>query len=292
MWSTGDMTDSRRLLLVHAHPDDEVTATGATMAHYASRGGRVHLVTCTRGEYGEIVDDGLAALRDAGPEALGKHREGELGAALEELGVRGHDWFGGVGRWWDSGMVGTPENDDPKAFANADPAQTLREMVALLRRERPQVVVTYDANGGYGHPDHIQAHRVTMAAIDPAADPEYAPELGEPWQVAKVYWSVLPRSTVLRLVEQGVFEIADEMPGLPDEEITAQVDGRAHLRAKADAFRQYRSQVDLDNGFFGVVVRTPEFALEHFQLVRGERGPAGAGEQGWEDDLFAGLSEA
>jgi N-acetyl-1-D-myo-inositol-2-amino-2-deoxy-alpha-D-glucopyranoside deacetylase len=161
--------------------------------------------------------------------------------------------------------------------------------VALLRRARPQVVVTYDPHGGYGHPDHIQAHRVTMAALDPAADPDYAPELGEPWQVSKVYWSVIPRAAVLRLAEDAGFEISDDMPGVPDEVITAQLDGQRYVAAKVAALRAHRSQVDLENGFFAKFAHRPEFGVEHYQLVRGERGPAGPSPQGWEDDLFAGL---
>lgn len=284
------MANSRRLLLVHAHPDDEAIPTGATMARYAAQGARVCLVTCTRGEHGEVVTEELAAVREGGPEALGKHREGELAAALAELGVHRHEWLGGPGRWWDSGMAGTPENDDPRAFARADPDEAVRELVAILRRERPQVVITDNDRGSYGHPDHLQAHRVSATAVNRAADSAYAAELGEPWEVSKVYWSALPRSTVERLVEQGVWEIEAEMPGIPDTEITTLIDGREHLGAKVAALRAHRSQVNLDDGMFSFVVRAPEFALEHFQLARGVRGPGDLGEYGWEDDLFAGLT--
>jgi N-acetyl-1-D-myo-inositol-2-amino-2-deoxy-alpha-D-glucopyranoside deacetylase len=283
------MTDSRRLLLVHAHPDDEAIPTGATMARYAAEGASVHLVTCTRGERGEIVDEELAHLRTADPEELGKHREVELAAALVELGVHHHDWLGGAGRWWDSGMVGTSENDDPRAFHRADPTETTRAMVEVIRRSRPAVVVTYDENGGYGHPDHIQAHRVTMAALEPAADPDYASELGQPWRVGKVYWSVIPRRVVLRLAEEADFDIADAMPGVSNETITTQIDGRSYLPAKRAALRAHRSQVNLTDGFFAKFVHQPDFGLEYYLLVRGARGPAGPGEYGWEDDLFAGL---
>jgi N-acetyl-1-D-myo-inositol-2-amino-2-deoxy-alpha-D-glucopyranoside deacetylase len=279
------------LLLVHAHPDDEVTGTGATIARYAAEGIPVCVVTCTRGERGEVVDEGLAELRNSGPEVLGKYREGELAAALAVLGPVRHVWLGGAGRWWDSGMLGTPDNDHPRAFHRADPAQTLHAMVKVLRGERPTVLVGYDPNGGYGHPDHIQAHRVMMAAIGPAADPDYAPELGEPWQVRKVYWSVVPRAEVLRLAEQTRPELAEEVPGVAEETITTLIDGRAQLPVKIAALRAYRSQVDLSGGFFARFIQLPMFGLEHFQLVHGERGPAGPGEWGWEDDLFAGLDE-
>ncbi|MDQ2706669.1 MAG: N-acetyl-1-D-myo-inositol-2-amino-2-deoxy-alpha-D-glucopyranoside deacetylase [Actinomycetota bacterium] len=278
-------------MLVHAHPDDEAIPTGATMARYAAQGGQVFLVTCTRGEHGEVVTDELATLRDEGPEALGKHRETELTAALAELGVRRHEWLGGPGRWWDSGMAGTPENSDPRAFARADLGEAVRAMVAILRRERPHVVISDNDRGSYGHPDHVQAHRVTAAAVAAAADPGYAADLGEPWEVAKVYWSALPRSAVQRLVDQGVWPIEDEMPGIPDDEVTTQIDGRAHFGPKLAALRAHRSQVNLENGIFAFVVQSPEFALEHFQLVRGLRGPGSVGEFGWENDLFAGLAQ-
>jgi N-acetyl-1-D-myo-inositol-2-amino-2-deoxy-alpha-D-glucopyranoside deacetylase len=284
------MTETRRMLLVHAHPDDEAIPTGATMARYAAEGADVFLVTCTRGEHGEVVRDELAELREAGPEALGKQREVELAAALAELGVSGHEWLGGVGRWWDSGMAGTRENADPRAFARADLDEAVRAMVTIIRRQRPHVVITDNDRGSYGHPDHVQAYRVTAAALDAAADPGYGPELGEPWDVDKAYWSALPRSTVQRLVEQGVWEIEEEMPGIPDDQVTTQVDGRAYLASKVAALRAHRSQVNLDDGgMFGFVVQAPEFALEHFRLVRGRRGPGQVGEFGWEDDLFAGL---
>ncbi|MDT7583246.1 MAG: N-acetyl-D-myo-inositol-2-amino-2-deoxy-alpha-D-glucopyranoside deacetylase [Pseudonocardiales bacterium] len=278
------------MVLVHAHPDDEAIPTGATMARYAAEGASVCLVTCTRGERGEIVTEKLAHLREEGPEALGRHREGELAAALAELGVHRHVWLGGLGRWWDSGMVGTPENEDPRAFARADLSEAVRAMVEVLRRERPTVVISDDANGSYGHPDHVQAHRVTMAALDPAADPGYAPELGEPWQVPKVYWTALRRESVRRLAATIGFDIEDDMPGVPDEMIAAEVDGREYAASKVAALRAHYSQVDLEKGFFGKLSLLPDFGVEHFRLVRGERGPAGEGEHGWESDLFAGLA--
>jgi N-acetyl-1-D-myo-inositol-2-amino-2-deoxy-alpha-D-glucopyranoside deacetylase len=283
------MTHPRRLLVVHAHPDDEAIPTGATIAGYVAAGARVHLVTCTRGERGEIVDPTLEHLREAGPEGLGKHRETELAAALAELGNPGHDWLGGVGRWWDSGMAGTADNDDPRAFHRADPVETTRAMVQVIRRVQPSVAVCDNERGSYGHPDHVQAHRVTMAAVGPAADPDYAPELGSPWSVAKVYWTAIPRADVERLAAEVGFEMADDMPGVADSEITARIDGRDRLSVKLAALRAHRSQVDMTNGFFARVGSRPEFGLEHYQLALGTRGPAGPGGHGWEDDLFAGL---
>lgn len=279
----------RRLLLVHAHPDDETIGTGATMAAYAKRGVSVVLVTCTRGEEGEILAADLAGLWDDDPDGLGRYRESELAEALALLGTSRHHWLGGCGRWRDSGMAGAPENEHPAAFARADLDEAVRNMVAILRDERPQVVVTYDANGGYGHPDHIQANRVTMAALEPAADPAFAPELGEPWRVSKVYWTALARSMIQTAVEAGLLSSVDDVPpSVPDEEITTVIDGRDLLGAKADALRAHRSQVNLDDGILATLATVPEFAVESYVLVRGERGP-GSGPHGWEDDLFAGL---
>lgn len=283
-------TMMRRLLFVHAHPDDEATSTGATMARYAREGATVSIVTCTRGELGEVVAPDLAYLVDEGPDALARHREGELAAALVTLGVERQHWLGGAGRWRDSGMVGTPGNTAPGAFAAADLAEPTQDLVALLRTERPQVVVTYDSNGGYGHPDHVRVHDVTMAALAPAADPAYGPELGEPWQVSKVYWTAIPRSVIEQGVAVGAIPSIDEVPGsTPDEEITAAIDGRDLHDVKVAALRAHRSQVDLTNGLFGMLVGVPEFSVEHYVLARGVRG-SGSGPHGWEDDLFAGLT--
>ncbi len=282
-----DRMDDRRLLLVHAHPDDESSMTGATMTRYSGQGATVVLVTCTRGELGEIVAPDLAGLREFDPDGLGVHRETELAEALAVLGTARHHWLGGRGRWRDSGM---PASEDPAAFACADPDEAVRAMVEILRAERPQVVVTYDAHGGYGHPDHIQANRVTMAALDPAADPRFEPELGAPWQVSKVYWMTFSRKMIQAAVDAGILSPTDLVPhSLPDEEITAVVDGRAYLDAKVKALRAYRSQVDLRSGVFAFLITVPEFAVESYVLVGGERGP-GSGPYNWEDDLFAGVA--
>lgn len=282
----------RRLLLVHAHPDDETIGTGATMARYAGQGVRVVLVTCTRGELGEIVAADLAGLRDDDADGLGRYRETELAEALTLLGTARHYWLGGRGRWRDSGMAGTAGNEHPAAFARADLETAVCDMVAILRAERPQVVVTYDAHGGYGHPDHIQANRVTMAALEPAADPAFVPGLGEPWQVPKVYWTALARSMIQAAVDAGLLSSVDEVPpSLPDEDITAVVDGRDLQAVKAAALRAHRSQVNMDEGILAGFATVPEFAVESYVLVRGARGP-GSGPHGWEDDLFAGVAGA
>ena len=161
----------RRLLLVHAHPDDETIGTGATMARAAAENVAVTLVTCTLGEEGEILVPELEHLAADREDGLGRHRVEELAAAMEALRVTDHRFLGGPGRWRDSGMMGTPANERPECFWQADLGEAVRELVAVVRETRPQVVVTYDERGGYGHPDHVQAHRVTVAAFDAAARP-------------------------------------------------------------------------------------------------------------------------
>ena len=168
--------DGRRLLLVHAHPDDESIGTGATMAHYAAQGAQVTLLTCTLGEEGEILVPEHAQLAADQADQLGGFRIGELAAAMRVLGVTDHRFLGGAGRFRDSGMMGTPANEHPRAFwrAERDPAvfdAAVAAAVEVIREVRPQVLVTYDENGGYGHPDHIMAHRVAMAAAERAAEP-------------------------------------------------------------------------------------------------------------------------
>src|SRR3954452_15860492 len=228
----GAVTPDRRLLLVHAHPDDETINTGATMARYVAEGTSVTLLTCTLGEEGEVLVPELAQLAADQADQLGGYRIGELQAAMAALGVSDIRFLGGAGRYRDSGMMGTPANDHPRAFWNADLDEAVASAVAVVREVRPQVLVTYDENGGYGHPDHIQAHRVAMGAVECAADPTYRPDLGPAWDVAKVYWPAMPRS----VVQQGIQAMADlgeaspfeglgdidEVPFVvPDEVITA-----------------------------------------------------------------------
>src|SRR5215212_5485311 len=232
------VTADRRLLLVHAHPDDETINNGATMARYVAEGASVTLLTCTLGEEGEVLVPELAQLAADQADQLGGYRIGELAAAMAALGVTDWRWLGGAGRYRDSGMMGTPANSHPRAFWNADLEEAAAHAVAVVREVRPQVVVTYDENGGYGHPDHIQAHRVAMRAVEAAADPSFRPELGEPWQVAKVYWCALPRSVVRQGLEamaalgeaspfEGLGDLDDVDFVVADEVVTAAIDGRA-----------------------------------------------------------------
>ncbi|MGH3423420.1 MAG: N-acetyl-1-D-myo-inositol-2-amino-2-deoxy-alpha-D-glucopyranoside deacetylase [Nocardioidaceae bacterium] len=284
-----------RLLLVHAHPDDETIQTGATMAKYAAEGAHVTLVTCTLGEEGEIVVPELAHLAPDREDRLGEYRIGELDEACRALGVSDHRYLGGPGRYRDSGMMGEPSNDHPRCFWRADLHEAARLLVEVVREVRPQVIVSYDANGFYGHPDHIQAHRVARRAFEKAGDPSYAP--GEPWRPDKFYETAVPRSWLRRAVEEmkgedspfGSVESVDELPfGTPDEAVTTEIDARDHHGAKMDALRAHRTQVRTDEGpFFALSndIGQQAFGREHYVLVAGPRGP---GER--ETDLFAGLS--
>jgi N-acetyl-1-D-myo-inositol-2-amino-2-deoxy-alpha-D-glucopyranoside deacetylase len=289
------------MLLVHAHPDDETINNGATMARYVAEGASVTLLTCTLGEEGEILVPELEQLAADQADQLGGYRIGELRAAMAALGVTDFRFLGGAGRYRDSGMMGTPANGHARAFWNADLDEAVAHAVSVVREVRPQVVVTYDENGGYGHPDHIQAHRVAMGAVEKAADPTYRPELGEPWDVAKVYWSCVPRSVLQSGIEamaemgESFFEgvsSADDLPfGVSDDVVTAAVDGRKFADRKDAAMRAHPTQIKVDGPFFALSnnLGLEVLGVEYYQLVRGERGPAGTGPEGWEDDLFAGL---
>jgi N-acetyl-1-D-myo-inositol-2-amino-2-deoxy-alpha-D-glucopyranoside deacetylase len=294
---------SRRLLLVHAHPDDETITTGATMARYVAEGAQVTLLTCTLGEEGEVLVPELAQLAADQADQLGGYRMSELADAMAALGVTDTRWLGGAGCYRDSGMIGTPANDKPRAFWNADLDEAVAHAVAVVREVRPQVVVTYDENGGYGHPDHIQAHRVAMGAVDAAADPGYRPELGEAWSVSKVYWCAMPRSVVQHGIDAlaamgeaspfGELGDLDEVDFvISDERVAAAVDGSAHAGRKDAAMRSFPTQIVVDGPFFALsnMLGQEVLGTEYYQLVRGERGPAGPGPQGWEGDLFAGLT--
>ncbi|WP_104524244.1 N-acetyl-1-D-myo-inositol-2-amino-2-deoxy-alpha-D-glucopyranoside deacetylase [Blastococcus atacamensis] len=296
------MTASRRLLLVHAHPDDETINNGATMARYVAEGAHVTLLTCTLGEEGEILVPALEQLAADQADQLGGYRIWELRTAMDALGVTDIRFLGGAGRYRDSGMMGVASNGHPRAFWNADLDEAVAHAVAVVRDVRPQVVVTYDENGGYGHPDHIQAHRVAMAAVAAAADPAYRPDLGEAWTVAKVYWCCMPRSVLQRGIDalaaagdQTFFEgvtSADDVPfAVPDELVTTAVDGSRHAAEKDAAMRAHPTQIMVDGPFFALSnnLGLEMMAVEYYRLVQGERGPAGPGPEGWEDDLFAGL---
>ncbi len=292
----------RRLLLVHAHPDDETIGSGATMARYAAAGAHVTLLTCTLGELGEILVPELEGLAAERGDQLGGYRIGELAEAMRALGITDHRFLGAPGRWRDSGMMGTPGNEDPRAFWRCAEDrgafdEAVSQAVAVIREVRPQVLVTYDENGGYGHPDHIMAHRVAMAAADRAGEPGGP---GEAWRIEKVYWGAVPRSVLQRGIDalkqsgqHGFFGVdsAEELPfGNDDAQVSTAIDARAHAEAKQAAMRAHATQIAVDGPFFALSnnVGLEVMGTEYFRLVRGTLG-ADRDADGREDDLFAGI---
>ncbi|MEU8901042.1 N-acetyl-1-D-myo-inositol-2-amino-2-deoxy-alpha-D-glucopyranoside deacetylase [Nocardia sp. NPDC048505] len=284
------------LLLVHAHPDDESITTGGTIAHYRRRGVPVTVVTCTLGEEGEVIGDEYAQLTVEHADQLGGYRIAELTRALAALDAGAPRFLGGAGRWRDSGMAGTPSAENPRAFVNSGAAAeaALTEIVLELR---PEVVVGYDPKGGYGHPDHIRAHRITSAAVHAAAE--------KGWDTPKFYWTVtdadilelhttaLARRTVEGL--PGALPAGWRLPGVgelacvPSASVTTTIDVSDVLAAKRAALRAHATQVTLapSGREFALSnnIAQPVLPEEHYVLVRGARGPSGA--DGRERDLFA-----
>jgi N-acetyl-1-D-myo-inositol-2-amino-2-deoxy-alpha-D-glucopyranoside deacetylase len=297
---------ARRMVLVHAHPDDESIGNGATMARYAAEGVGITLVTCTRGEEGEVLVPELSYLASSETDKLGEHRVGELAAAMAALGVTDHRFLGGAGRYRDTGMIytetgaaGAPPDVRPDTFWAADLLEATNHLVPILREVRPHVLITYEEMGGYGHPDHVQAHRVAMYAHTLAGVPSYRPDLGEPWRVPKVYWNAMPKTAMLegarRAAEAGIeFFTADSVDHIPfiveDDLVTTEIDARDHLDAKLDAMRAHATQITVDGPFFALsnLIGREAFGVEFYRLAVGELGPRTT-ESGREADLFAGL---
>jgi N-acetyl-1-D-myo-inositol-2-amino-2-deoxy-alpha-D-glucopyranoside deacetylase len=285
--SGGDVSDLA-LLCVHPHPDDESIACGGVLARYADAGRRVGVVTCTGGEEGE----NLAGI-ELGDEELVSHRRRELRDALAILGVHEHRYLG----YRDSGMVGTPANDHPEAFHRADLYEASARLARVLRETRPDVVVSDDEHGTYGHPDHVKAHRVTERAVAMAADPWWVTDDLAPWQVRKRYVYTVARSRMFamhqRLLDEGLASPFGERPveapddlelGVPDDDITTTVEVSAVLDRKRAAMAAHRSQIGEDSFFLNLpdAVARDFFGHEHFVLLHGDPGPR-------EDDLFDGL---
>jgi N-acetyl-1-D-myo-inositol-2-amino-2-deoxy-alpha-D-glucopyranoside deacetylase len=297
---------ARRLLLVHAHPDDESIGTGATMARYAAEGAGVTLVTCTGGERGEVLVPELAHLAHDRDDTLAEHRRTELDAAMRALGVTDHRYLGGFGRYSDSGMewhadgYAVAGDDRPAtAFWDADLTEAATLLVEVIREVRPQVMTTYDQFGNYGHPDHIQAHRVAMYAAQLAAVPTYRPDLGEPWEIAKIYWQALAESRwrrSLRAIRDAgdttTFEGMDPDGPLPmatpDADLAAEIDGTAYADRKVAALHAHATQIEVDGPFFALSnhVGNEVLGIESYRIAKGRPAP---GPDGLEDDLFAGL---
>ncbi len=289
-------------MFVHAHPDDEASQTSVTMARCVAEGAQVTLVTCTLGEEGEIVVDDLTHLRD--DDSLGRHRVGELTEAMAALGVTDFVRLGGDGRYRDSGMaydedrrVVVATETRPDSFWMADLLEAADHLVALIRDRRPQVLITYDQFGGYGHPDHIKAHRVTTYAAALAGVPSYRLDLGEPWVVPRLLWSAMSASAMRRALtavrESGDTEsfadwdLEGELPPMlvADEHLQVRVPGGPWREQKLAALRAHRSQVDLADPFWALLISSGDWIDEYYRLAQGVPFPT----DGMADDVFAGL---
>ena len=287
------VTNDLRMLLVHAHPDDETINNGATMAYYAATGVAITLVTCTRGEEGEVLVPELAHLASNQEDKLGDHRVTELAEAMRELGITDHRFLGAPKKSWrDSGMMGTPPNSRTDVFWNADLDEAAKHLVDVILEIKPQVMITYDENGGYGHPDHIKAHQVAMRAA------ELAQTSG--WEISKIYWNTIPVS----VIEEGItalqgtgsdffgVEKAEDFPfAKPDELVTSVVTAEDYVDKKMAAMKAHPTQISLDGPFFALSNNLGQkvWGREFYQLVKGEKQPP-FDENGRETDLFSGVS--
>ncbi|UED84351.1 N-acetyl-1-D-myo-inositol-2-amino-2-deoxy-alpha-D-glucopyranoside deacetylase [Streptomyces profundus] len=277
------------VLLVHAHPDDETITNGVTMAACVAAGARVTLVTCTLGEEGEIIPDSLGHLAADREDALGGYRAEELATAMAALGVTDHRLLGGPGRYRDSGMMGLAGNDRPESFWRADLDEAADTLAEIVVETRPDVLITYDPEGGYGHPDHIQAHRVAMRAVQRAGDRH---------RVARVLWNCLPAAEAEARLERlradgpgrfpDVAEVGD-LPGVTDEaSVAVSVRGTAAAyAAKQAAMAAHATQIEVAGETFALSngLAQPLWETEYFRLGAGQPPPPGA-----RDDIFAGLT--
>lgn len=287
------MAEPLTLMIVHAHPDDEVIGSGGTFARYNDEGVRTVLVTATLGEEGEIVVPDLNT-----PEVkarLAEVRREELRKATAIIGIAHQEFLG----YRDSGMVDTPSNQHPDSFHQADLDEATRRLVKLIRAYRPQVLVSYNAHGGYGHPDHIACYKVTQAAFDAAADPTRYPEAGPAWAPLKLYEINRPRERTRqaweRMRERGMKTPLDnpdykiENFTAPDELITTAIDVAQYMGRKRDALLEHRTQIAVDGPFLSMPedIARDWYGFEYFTLVRSrvELPPR----DGYETDLFAGL---
>lgn len=284
------MAGELRLMAVHAHADDESITMGASLAVWAQRGVRLCIVCCTDGELASIVAKDMP--EETTRPRLGEIRREELRKACRALGVERVEFLG----YHDSGMAGAESAQRPEAFAMQPIDEVVGRLVALMRDFRPHVVVTYDGRGGYGHPDHIQTHRAALIAVEAAHLKGMYPDAGQPWRVAKLYYTVIPRSVLQRAVDVALaagmehpFEgrdIADLDFVADDDTVTSIVAAGDGVRAQREALLAHHSQIDES---FPMLTAPEEvmreiFGDEHYQLVL-TRVPVTLPES----DLFAGV---
>jgi len=279
-----------RILLVHAHPDDETINNGATMALYADRGAHVTLVTCTRGEEGEVLVPSLSHLASSQKDQLGTHRETELADAMKALGISDYRFLGAPSKKFrDSGMMGTEPNNRPDVFWQADVDTAAKILVEIIEEVKPHILITYDEIGGYGHPDHIQAHRVAMRASELST-----------WQIQKIYWNTMPKSVlaegIAKMKEIGSdffgAESVDDLPFAKDDEfVTTLINGVDYVDAKMAAMKAHETQISLDGPFFALSnnLGLQIWGDEYYTLVKGVKSEP-FDSQGRETDLTSGIT--
>ena len=282
---------NKTLLAVVAHPDDETFGCGGLLAKCAAEGVHVALLCATRGEVGQISDASLATSKN-----LGQVREGELRAACEILGVKDLH----ILEYRDSGMAGTSDNGHPRAFNQANQDEVVASIVEVIRRLKPQVVMTFESHGGYGHPDHIAIHHAAREAFSAAGDPtRYAEQLAEglqPHRPDKLYYFAFPRSVARGIheafreanIESDFSDMDPETLGVPDEEITTVVDVGRYSETKVRAARCHRTQTLADDPFSWAPEPVRSSIVSREYLIRAEP-PFVPGRDHKEDDLFAGL---
>jgi LmbE family N-acetylglucosaminyl deacetylase len=254
---------NRRVLAIYGHPDDEGQVTGA-LAHFIASGDRVTLVCATRGEVGEISDPSLGT-----PETLGYVRELELRAAMAQIGLADVRFL----PFRDSGMDGTPENNDPRCLHQQRPEVVVEQIVTIIRDTRPHLVFTWDPTGGYGHPDHIAVYKHTLAAFDAAGDPNAFPASGELWTPERLYWGARSMKTFasiwLEMESKGLLtepldperkERFQKAIAEPDRPCSLIHDATPYIELKRKASSMHRSQFG-ENSMFA---RIPEEMRDRF----------------------------
>jgi mycothiol S-conjugate amidase len=283
------MSEPFCLLTVHAHPDDEASKGASTVASYHDQGVRTVLVCCTGGEAGEILNPAMD--RPDVVERLPEIRSEELARATA---IIGYDEVVLLG-YRDSGMPGTPFNEDPRCFARADLDEAVGRLVAAIRRTRPQVIITYpDEQRGYPHPDHLRVHEITVPAFDAAGDPDAYPDAGEPWQPLKLYYSAWSQARVKatheKFIELGLESPYNQewmdRPGM-DDRITTKIDVSSHHQVRREALLAHATQIDPTSRFwFGLPPEVCAYPYDDYILARSlVDSPVP------EDDLFAGLRD-
>lgn len=285
-----------RLLAIHAHPDDESSKGAATMARYSHEGNRVMVLTCTGGERGDILNPAMD--RPGVLENIGEVRKEEMAKAIKALGVE-HKWLGYV----DSGL---PEGDPlpplPEGcFALAPNEEVVPKIVEVIREFQPHVIITYDENGGYPHPDHLKVHEVSMIAWDKAGDASYRPEVGKPWTPLKLYYThgfIRQRLQMFHdlLIQQGKESPYEDLLGRwkanqadTMARVTTQIYAERYFEQRDEALKAHATQIDPAGTFFATPVEVQRrlWPTEEFELARTLVATSLP-----EDDLFAGIDAA